>query len=259
MVSGLLGNQQEGSTTAGNLNAYADPGKTRAQANGNLDTMSNDIMNSGNNTYQNNLNSVQNGAQSNLFGQNGALSTALGQYGNQVNQGFNLTNSDQTAYGQASGEVARQFGTQQQGLSQSLADRGLSNSGAAGAAFSGLQGSQNEQLAGLQTQIAQNRYNTNLKAMGQTQNFISQLGNQQNQATAQSQSGNSQALNQSFNQANQWNSSAQNQANTQLAQGQQTAHSSGLSNAFNGGMASLSGGNVSTGTGKGAVTASMFG
>ena len=77
-------------------------------------------------------------------------------------QSYGLQASDLAAYGQASGDIARQYGAQEQSLAQMLADRGLASapSGIAGAEFSGLMGNKNEQLAKQQQQIAQNRINT---------------------------------------------------------------------------------------------------
>lgn len=81
---------------------------------------------------------------------------------------FGLTQGDLAAYGQASGNIARQFGAMGGSLAQSLADRGLgaSPNGVSAQSFSNLYGNQNEQLAGLQQQIAQNRIQT---AMGLAQ------------------------------------------------------------------------------------------
>lgn len=77
-------------------------------------------------------------------------------------QSYGLTPQDLMAYNQAAGNIARQFGSQSQGLSQMLANQGLSEggSGSANQAFSNVFGNQAEQLAGLQSQIALNRINT---------------------------------------------------------------------------------------------------
>lgn len=115
-----------------------------------------------------------------LFGQGGSLSRAIGQESQLQNQGYALTPEDHTAYGQASGNIARLFGTQEQGAAQSLADRGLgaAPSGAAGIAFSGLQGNKNEALAKAQTDIANQRMQNTMGRIAQQQQFISSLGGQ---------------------------------------------------------------------------------
>jgi len=73
---------------------------------------------------------------------------------------YKLTNEDQTAYGQASGDIARLAGQQDNEAMANLAARGLASgtSGAAGAMFSGIQGNKFEQLAKAQTTLADNRY-----------------------------------------------------------------------------------------------------
>ncbi len=115
-----------------------------------------------------------------LFGQGGALSSALGKEQELQNQGFKLQPQDIEAYGQASGDIARMFGQSENNMAQSLASRGLaaSPSGAAGAMFSGLQGNKNEQLAQAQTDIANKRMQNTMQRIGQQQQFAAQLGGQ---------------------------------------------------------------------------------
>lgn len=74
---------------------------------------------------------------------------------------FQLQPDDYQAYGEASGDIARMFGSQEQSLAESLASRGLASapSGTAQAQFSGLMGNKFEQLGKLQHQIAQDRIN----------------------------------------------------------------------------------------------------
>lgn len=118
-----------------------------------------------------------------LYGEGGQMSKQLGQYGDQYgkltdlqNQGFDLKPEDQSLYGQMSGSIARQFGQQGNQAANSLASRGLSSSGAAGAQFSGLAGNQNEMLANAQQQIAQQRVQNTMQQIGQQQQFLSQMG-----------------------------------------------------------------------------------
>lgn len=115
-----------------------------------------------------------------LFGQGGQLEKAQEQYNQLANQGFQLQPQDITAYGQASGDIARLFGAQEQGLAQSLADRGLASapSGAAGVGFTGLQGNKNEMLAKAQMDIANQRMQNTMQRMGQLQSYIGNLGQQ---------------------------------------------------------------------------------
>lgn len=175
--------------------------------------------------------------QGQLFGQGGALSDTLGQVKSLENQGYNLTPQDQTAYGQASGNIARQFGQSEQGLSQSLANRGLGSSNVAASKFSGLQGNKDEQLGQLQTQIANNRMQTTMQRLGQMQSFASSLGNQAQGAINSNRNFNMGAL-QNYEQQGRDAANLlgheQNQANEGLTQQQQTSHGSSLSNALNG-------------------------
>lgn len=115
-----------------------------------------------------------------LFGQGGELNQAVGKEQELQNQGFKLQPQDVEAYGQASGNIARLFGQGENQLSQSLANRGLSQapSGAAGAQFSGLLGNKNEQLAKAQMDIANTRMQNTMQRIGQQQQFINSLGGQ---------------------------------------------------------------------------------
>lgn len=115
----------------------------------------------------------------------GLQSSQMGQLDKLQNQGFNLTQGDRTQYGQEAGNIARQFGQQGNQLANSLASRGLSSSGAAGAAFSGLAGNQNEMLSQAQQSIAQQRYQNTMSQIGQTQNFLGSLNSQNNNAAGQ--------------------------------------------------------------------------
>lgn len=78
-------------------------------------------------------------------------------------RGYSLKPEDYEAYGQASDNIARMFGGQEQSISQALASRGLAagGSGGAGTAYSGMMGNKFEQLASNQRQIAQQRMEMN--------------------------------------------------------------------------------------------------
>lgn len=123
-----------------------------------------------------------------LFGKDGTLSRTAAEEQELASRGFSLKPEDYEAYGQASGDVARMFGQAESGLAQALAQRGLSSSGVANRAFMTSQGNKLEQLAELQRKIADDRMNMNLQRLGQTRNFLSQLG-QQGQNAIQDQYG----------------------------------------------------------------------
>lgn len=79
--------------------------------------------------------------------------------------GFGLQEDDRTAFGQAAGDITRQYGQQESNIANALAQRGLSGSGAAIASFAGLQGNKMEQLAKAQKNIADARYERNLQRL----------------------------------------------------------------------------------------------
>lgn len=155
-----------------------------------------------------------------LFGKGGTMDRTNAEEQRLSSQGFQLTPEDREAYGQASGDIARLFGSQEQNLSQSLADRGLASapSGAAGVAFSGLQGNKNEQLAKAQMDIANQRMNNTMQRLGQTRSFLSQLGGQAEHAI-QDQYGRQLSGAQQGNQNLMSAAQAQNMANQTANQG----------------------------------------
>lgn len=188
-----------------------------------------------------------------LYGQQGDILKNL------QTQGFNLTPQDQSLYGQESGAISRQFGSQGNDVANNLASRGLSSSGAAGAAFSGLQGSQNEMLAQAQQQIAQQRFQNTMGQIGQQQQFMGQLGAQNNAMAGQYANTAGSYQNQAYNQnlagiENQqkaqndqaknsldYQSLNQNEGNEQFSQRQATSAGSALGGLM-GGIGSLAGG-----------------
>lgn len=104
------------------------------------------------------------GIQDQAQGRSGKLESNLDESRNALmgrDQSYGLTPEDLAAYGQASGNIARQFGQQGNNLAAMLSQQGLSSSAnPSAAAFSGLLGNQNEQLAQSQLSIAQNRVNS---------------------------------------------------------------------------------------------------
>lgn len=122
--------------------------------------------------------------QSYLYGQGGLQGQLQSQGNDLASRGYSLQPQDHEAYGQASGDIARQFGQQDNDISKSLASRGLAggSSGAAGAAFSGSAGNKNEMLAKAQTDIAQKRMQDTTQRLQANQQMQASLGAQAAQA-----------------------------------------------------------------------------
>lgn len=137
------------------------------------------------NDYDNQMGLAEKGVQESaltkgIFG-TGGLQSQLGDEGRQLaDSGFQLQKGDREAYGQASGDISRLFGQQEQQATQNLARRGLASasSGAAGATFSGLQGNKNEMLADAQMQIAQKRMQDTQKRLMDNRQLQSKLAGQ---------------------------------------------------------------------------------
>lgn len=241
-AGGLLGQQKEGGKNAGNI-FYGEASGIQPEYLTQLQRASMQGVEGFKDLADPTKQVQDNAVLGQLFGPQGTLGRTAQEEQQLSSQGFQLTPEDRTAYGQASGDIARLFGEQEQSLAQSLANRGLSNSGAAGAAFTGLQGNKMEQLAKAQQQIAQQRYQDNLQRLGQTRNFLSQLG-QQGAGAIQDQFGRNvsqkqnqnQAMQQLYNMARGSLQDIQGQNNESLQQEQQTQHQSGLSAALSGGM-----------------------
>lgn len=130
--------------------------------------------------------SYQQGQES-LAGIMGDVGNIRGEERQLAGRGYSLQPEDYEAYGQASGNIARESALGDASLSQALASRGLSGSGMAGRAFAGAQGNKMEQLRQSQRQIAQDRMNMNLQRLGQTRQFMNQLLGQQQQGIGQQQ------------------------------------------------------------------------
>jgi hypothetical protein len=154
-------------------------------------------------------------------GDDSALSRALAQEQELSSRGYSLQPEDHEAYGQALGEITRQFGASEQNLAQALAARGMAAApnGVAASEFSGLMGNKNEQLSRSQMDIAQRRMDMNrlrlrdaqadrmgLAAQGTNalqEQYDRQLsGVQQKQGALQSAAQLKTAQNQAANQAN---------------------------------------------------------
>lgn len=124
----------------------------------------------------------------NYFKKGGISDQRQAEESNLASRGYSLQPEDYEAYGQASDNIARTFGSQENMLAQALASRGLSAgaSGAAGVGFSGLMGNKLEQLASSQRQIANDRMKMNLERLTAVRGAVDQA-NQQAQGALNSQ------------------------------------------------------------------------
>jgi hypothetical protein len=177
-----------------------------------------------------------------LFGQGGTMGRTIGEEQNLASRGYSLQPEDYEAYGQGSGNIAREFDASEGGLAQALANRGLSNSGVANQAFVTSQGNKLEQLAGLQRKIADDRMKSNLARLSQTRSFLSQLG-QQGQNAIQDQYGRQAGSERDrFNQQVSKANAGQNLLSAQAGQGninlqqQMATESSGIGGALGRGL-----------------------
>lgn len=123
-----------------------------------------------------------------MFGKGGIQDQRIAEESNLASRGYSLKPEDYEAYGQASDNIARLFGNQENNISQMLASRGLAAgpSGAAGVAYSGLMGNKNEQLAQAQRQIANDRMKMNADRLASVRSSVNQ-GNQLAQSAWDSQ------------------------------------------------------------------------
>lgn len=119
-----------------------------------------------------------------FFGEGGLQSRLMGEEKDLAGRGFSLQPEDYEAYGQASGDIARLFGQEEQGIAQSLADRGLAAapSGVAGAEYSKAFGNRNERLASAQRKVADDRMRMNLDRLNSARSTLMQTGQMGQQA-----------------------------------------------------------------------------
>lgn len=131
-----------------------------------------------------------------LFAQGGLKDDLSNEQRRLTDQGFKLSQEDQEAYGQASGDIARLFGQQEQDVASQLARRGLASgaSGAAGALYSGIGGNKNEMLAKAQTDIANKRMQNTAQRLQETRSMMMNLGNMGNQMMTDRVSGKGEGL-----------------------------------------------------------------
>lgn len=244
LLGGIAGSQHDSGSDVGS-NIFSQAGMTpEAQAaysrlgQYGLQSTANQGMTLANqNSMDNSTSQVQNNPMlGQLFGQGGLLQNSVGQTNDLMNRGYSLQPEDYEAYGQASGNVARLFGGQEQGLAQDMASRGMSNSGAAGQQFSNMYGNKQEQLSGLQTQIAQNRMQMNMQRLGQMQNFVGQLGNQAQGAIKGANDMQSRQAGQTYNQATDYMNKLQGVNQQAFDDRQNSMHPSTLSQGISGAM-----------------------
>jgi hypothetical protein len=197
-----------------------------------------------------------------MFGQGGSMERAQAEEQDLQSRGFQLQPEDHEAYGQVSGDIARQFGQQEQNLAQALADRGLASSanGAAGAGFSGLQGNKMEQLAKAQMQIADKRMQNTQARLQASRQHMAQLGGLQQNAVNSMYNQNMQGRQENFNelskgaaQQDQHTGMQQDQLNTAFQQNEATRGPS-FGEVLGAGAGILTGG-IAGGLGKGIGTA----
>lgn len=110
---------------------------------------------------------MSNPLMSGYFGKGGIQDQRQAEEQNLASRGYSLQPEDYEAYGQASDNIARMFGTQENSLAQALASHGFGAgpSGAAAVSFSGLMGNKAEQLAQSQRQIANDRMKMNAERL----------------------------------------------------------------------------------------------
>lgn len=110
---------------------------------------------------------------SGVFGKGGMQERMLSEEQNLASRGWSMQPEDNEAYGQASDEIARLTAQEEGGIAQALASRGLAAapSGAAGVAYSGLQGNKFERLAASQRKIADDRMKMNRERLNDVRNL----------------------------------------------------------------------------------------
>lgn len=159
------------------------------------------------------------GVGSQLYGNEGLMQRLASEEQDLAGQdAFRLTEADQTAFGQAAGDITRRSGQQEAQLANMLAQRGLGQSGAAGAAFSGLAGNKFEQLARAQTDLAQRRVDSARQRLQQNRQMQQQLGGQFGQELGRGRTQNLQGAQFGFGQQQ---SQAQRDYERRLAEQQQ--------------------------------------
>lgn len=179
---------------------------------------------------------------SGLFGKGGIMDSRIADEKDLSSRGYSLQPEDHEAFGQASNEIARQFGQEENSLAQALASRGLASgaSGAAGVAYSGLHGNKLERLAASQRQIASDRMESNRKRLADVRGSVDKVGNQAAGALNDQFSRNMGAVQQhqqALKDAMEASSQEQNNINNQFGQQQATA-TSGLGGAIGDGIKS---------------------
>ena len=190
------------------------------------------------------------------FKQGGIQSQRQAEEKELASRGYSLQPEDHEAYGQASDEIARLFGQQETSLAQALANKGLASgpSGAAAVSFSGLMGNKNEQLAGQQRKIAQQRMETNMQRLNAVRGAVDQANQQAQGALKDQRAANQQGYDNHRNtlkDAVTAGQAEQEQANTEHQQYQDSQGPSfgEVLGGIGGGLAGAVGGGLGTGIG----------
>lgn len=257
LLSGVLGNKKEGGTDAGSV---WNTQTTGLQGHDFQNRIGEAIagqqhLNTGAATSE----MMSNPFYSQLFGQGGSLGRALGEEQDLSKNGFNMTNDDHSAFGEASGNIARMYDQKDQGLAQALAARGMDSSGAAAAAFAGNQGNKLEQLAGQQRQIANDRYSKNMERLGQVRQYATSLGAQGQSAIQNTFKNNMDANKQQIDTNMGWLNNQQNANETALGLRKSTEHQTDLSAGLNGAIGGAQSGLGGMGGSPGGMAASKGG
>jgi hypothetical protein len=169
----------------------------------------------------------------------GDIGSARGEERRLQQRGFSRQPEDYEAYGQASGDIARESGLQEASLAQALANRGIGGSAAGGQSFMTHLGSKTERLAGMQRKIADDRMKTNLARLSETRQHMNNLMGQRGNMLGQYEQG--RAAKDRFAESKgtmgmNTLSASQAQENERMAQRQATKQNSGFNKLMQVGM-----------------------
>lgn len=182
-----------------------------------------------------------------MFGKDGLMGARQAEEKDLASRGWTLQPEDHEAYGQASDEIARLFGQEENALAQALASRGLAAapSGAAQVGYSGLMGNKHERLAAKQRQIANDRMDMNRRRLqeireinNQTQQMAGDEIRHQYDRNMEGVKRYDKALADSLAAAQ----ARQNQSNTAFTQKQETASDGMVGDLLNVGLGAAGGG-----------------
>jgi hypothetical protein len=119
----------------------------------------------------------------------GDIGSARGEERRLQQRGYSLQPEDYEAYGQTSGNIARESGLQEASLAQALNNRGIAGSAAGGQSFMTHLGSKAERLKNSQIEIADKRMKTNLARLSETRQHMNNLMGQRGNMLGQYEQG----------------------------------------------------------------------